>query len=98
MCYLYCLSFSLFTNIEHTHYNDFICVIPFVGFVYSKSLQIPEYIKMPADSIGCDCKGDCSSSTHCLCADRNGSDLPYVSRQKKVSAKHMDSTYKNVGR
>lgn len=58
--------------------------VPPSGFVYSKSLQIPEYIKMPADSIGCNCKGDCSSSTHCLCADRNGSDLPYVSSQKKV--------------
>lgn len=68
------------------------------GFVYSKSLQIPEDIKMPADSIGCNCKGDCSSSAHCLCADHNGSDLPYVSRQRKVSAKNLDSTHKNVGR
>ena len=72
--------------------------VPPSGFVYSKSLQIPEYIKMPADSMGCNCKGDCSSSTHCLCADRNGSDLPYVSTQKKVRAKHLDSTHKNVGR
>uniref|UniRef100_A0ACD5TH21 Uncharacterized protein n=1 Tax=Avena sativa TaxID=4498 RepID=A0ACD5TH21_AVESA len=70
--------------------------VPPFGFVYSKTLQIPEYIKIPADSVGCDCKGDCSTSKHCLCADRNGSDLPYVSRQRKVSAKH--ATYKNVGR
>ncbi|KAM0838072.1 hypothetical protein ACQ4PT_061211 [Festuca glaucescens] len=67
-----------------------------LGFVYSKSLLVPDYIKMPTDSIGCNCKGDCSTSKHCLCADLNGSDLPYVSRQRKVSAKH--GTHKNVGR
>uniref|UniRef100_A0ACD5TAH4 Uncharacterized protein n=1 Tax=Avena sativa TaxID=4498 RepID=A0ACD5TAH4_AVESA len=70
--------------------------VPPFGFVYSKTLQIPEYIKIPADSIGCNCKGDCSTSKHCLCADRNGSDLPYVSRQRKVSAKH--ATCKKIGR
>ncbi|KAM0838071.1 hypothetical protein ACQ4PT_061211 [Festuca glaucescens] len=70
--------------------------VPPSGFVYSKSLLVPDYIKMPTDSIGCNCKGDCSTSKHCLCADLNGSDLPYVSRQRKVSAKH--GTHKNVGR
>ncbi|KAG2627903.1 hypothetical protein PVAP13_3KG265290 [Panicum virgatum] len=57
--------------------------VPPSGFMYSKSLQIPEHIKIPIDKIGCNCSGDCSTSEHCLCAKRNGSDLPYVSTQRK---------------
>lgn len=73
------------------------CFSHLVGFVYSKSLQIPEDIKIPIDRIGCNCSGDCSSSKHCLCAKHNGSDLPYVSSQRK-SAKRNGSKHDSVGR
>ncbi|OEL35409.1 Histone-lysine N-methyltransferase, H3 lysine-9 specific SUVH4 [Dichanthelium oligosanthes] len=71
--------------------------VPPSGFVYSKTLQIPEDIKIPIDRIGCDCSVDCSTSKHCLCAERNGSDLPYVSTQRK-SAKRNGSKHNSVGR
>ncbi|KAL5227401.1 hypothetical protein ABZP36_015666 [Zizania latifolia] len=59
--------------------------VPPTGFVYSKSLKIPKNIRIPSNCIGCDCEGDCASNKKCSCAQRNGSDLPYVS-------------YKNIGR
>ncbi|ONM34937.1 Histone-lysine N-methyltransferase H3 lysine-9 specific SUVH4 [Zea mays] len=59
--------------------------VPPSGFKYLKSLQIPKDIKIPSSIIGCDCEGGCASNKKCLCAQRNGSDLPYVS-------------YKNIGR
>uniref|UniRef100_A0A0A9D6T7 Uncharacterized protein n=1 Tax=Arundo donax TaxID=35708 RepID=A0A0A9D6T7_ARUDO len=59
--------------------------VPPSGFTYSKSLKIPKGIKLPSNIIGCDCEGDCASNKNCSCAQRNGSDLPYVS-------------YKNIGR
>ncbi|KAG2619590.1 hypothetical protein PVAP13_3NG122700 [Panicum virgatum] len=71
--------------------------VPPSGFVYSKSLQIPEHIKIPIDKIGCNCSGDCSTSEHCLCAKRNGSDLPYVSTQRK-DANRTGSKHNSVGR
>ncbi|AQK98389.1 Histone-lysine N-methyltransferase H3 lysine-9 specific SUVH4 [Zea mays] len=57
----------------------------YLGFTYLKSLKIPKDIKIPSSIIGCDCEGDCASNKNCSCAQRNGSDLPYVS-------------YKNIGR
>ncbi|KAG0517903.1 hypothetical protein BDA96_09G128900 [Sorghum bicolor] len=71
--------------------------IPPSGFVYSKSLQIPNDIEIPIDSTGCDCSEDCSSSKNCSCAERNGSDLPYVSTQRK-SSKHNGSKHNSIGR
>ncbi|RLN30434.1 hypothetical protein C2845_PM05G23990 [Panicum miliaceum] len=71
--------------------------VPPSGFVYSKSLQIPEHIKIPIDKIGCNCSGDCSTSEHCLCAKRNGSDLPYVSTQRK-NANRNGSKHNSIGR
>uniref|UniRef100_K3ZCJ1 Histone-lysine N-methyltransferase n=2 Tax=Setaria italica TaxID=4555 RepID=K3ZCJ1_SETIT len=71
--------------------------VPPSGFVYSKSLQIPEHIKIPIDRIGCNCSGDCSTSEHCLCAKRNGSELPYVSTKRK-NANRNDSKHSSVGR
>ncbi|KAK3138901.1 hypothetical protein QOZ80_5AG0374900 [Eleusine coracana subsp. coracana] len=71
--------------------------LPPSGFVYSKSLQIPKDIKIPVDSIGCNCTGDCSTSRNCLCAKLNGSDLPYVSTQKKRVGQN-DSKHNSVGR
>uniref|UniRef100_A0A0D9V9T0 Histone-lysine N-methyltransferase n=1 Tax=Leersia perrieri TaxID=77586 RepID=A0A0D9V9T0_9ORYZ len=52
--------------------------VPPTGFVYSKSLKIPKGIKIPSDCNGCDCEGDCANNKNCSCAQRNGSDLPYV--------------------
>ncbi|KQK11317.1 hypothetical protein BRADI_2g59430v3 [Brachypodium distachyon] len=54
-------------------------------FVYIKSLKISKGIKIPSSCAGCNCEGDCASNSNCACAQRNGSDLPYVS-------------FKNVGR
>ncbi|KAJ1262695.1 hypothetical protein BS78_09G129300 [Paspalum vaginatum] len=71
--------------------------VPPSGFVYSKSLQIPDNIKIPVDGIGCNCSGDCSNSKHCLCAKRNGSDLPYVSKRRK-RAQRNNSNENSVGR
>uniref|UniRef100_A0A0E0N725 SET domain-containing protein n=1 Tax=Oryza rufipogon TaxID=4529 RepID=A0A0E0N725_ORYRU len=59
--------------------------VPPTGFVYSKSLKIPKGIKIPSYCNGCDCEGDCANNKNCSCAQRNGSDLPYVS-------------HKNIGR
>ncbi|KAL5222075.1 hypothetical protein ABZP36_026788 [Zizania latifolia] len=59
--------------------------VPPTGFVYSKSLKILKNIRIPSNCIGCDCEGDCAINKNCSCAQRNGSDLPYVS-------------YKNIGR
>ncbi|XP_066367440.1 histone-lysine N-methyltransferase, H3 lysine-9 specific SUVH4-like isoform X2 [Miscanthus floridulus] len=70
--------------------------IPPSGFVYSKLLQIPKDIKIPIDRTGCDCR-DCSSSKNCDCAKRNGSDLPYVSTQRK-SSKRNGSKHNSIGR
>ncbi|KAF0925494.1 hypothetical protein E2562_016686 [Oryza meyeriana var. granulata] len=55
--------------------------VPPTGFVYSKSLKIPKGIKIPSNCNGCDCEGDCASNKNCSCAQRNGSDLPYVSHK-----------------
>jgi hypothetical protein len=74
-----------------------LCLSHLVGFVYSKSLQIPEHIKIPIDRIGCNCSGDCSTSEHCLCAKRNGSELPYVSTKRK-NVNRNDSKHSRVGR
>ncbi|KAF8762450.1 hypothetical protein HU200_009414 [Digitaria exilis] len=59
--------------------------VPPSGFTYLKSLKITKGIKMPSNIDGCDCEGDCANNKNCSCAQRNGSDLPYVS-------------YKNIGR
>ncbi|GJM92004.1 hypothetical protein PR202_ga08427 [Eleusine coracana subsp. coracana] len=59
--------------------------VPPTGFTYAKSLKISKDIKIPPNIIGCDCEGDCASNKDCSCAQRNDSDLPYVS-------------YKDVGR
>jgi hypothetical protein len=74
-----------------------LCLSHLVGFVYSKSLQIPEHIKIPIDRIGCNCSGDCSTSEHCLCAKLNGSELPYVSTKRK-NVNRNDSKHSRVGR
>ena len=73
------------------------CLSHIVDFVYSKSLQIPKDIKIPIDRTGCKCRGDCSSSKNCDCAKRNGSDLPYVSTQRK-SSKCNGSKHNSIGR
>ncbi|WVZ98340.1 hypothetical protein U9M48_043798 [Paspalum notatum var. saurae] len=71
--------------------------VPPSGSVYSNSLQILDNIKIPVDGIGCNCSGDCSNSKYCLCAKRNGSDLPYVSKRRKCTQRN-NSNENSVGR
>lgn len=51
-----------------------------VGYVYSKSVQVSEGVKLPMDAPGCKCKGYCVGPNTCACARLNGSDFPYVQR------------------
>ncbi|KAK0588958.1 hypothetical protein LWI29_007719 [Acer saccharum] len=50
------------------------------GFLYSKSLQVAQNIKLPTNVVGCNCKGECVDPRTCACAKLNGSDFPYVHR------------------
>ncbi|XP_073000412.1 histone-lysine N-methyltransferase, H3 lysine-9 specific SUVH4 isoform X1 [Typha latifolia] len=61
------------------------------GFVYCKSLQVPNNWPIPENVLGCDCRGDCSNSRSCSCAKINGSDFPYVRKDggRLVEAKSI---------
>lgn len=48
------------------------------GFIYDKSLRVAGNLKIPANAVGCKCKGDCLDPRTCACAKLNGSDFPYV--------------------
>ncbi|GMP29813.1 hypothetical protein CsSME_00004762 [Camellia sinensis var. sinensis] len=50
------------------------------GFTYCKSIQVAESVKLPKNTTGCDCKGNCINPKSCACARLNGSDFPYVHR------------------
>ncbi|KAK1566914.1 hypothetical protein Q3G72_005985 [Acer saccharum] len=50
------------------------------GFLYCKSLQVAQNIKLPTNVVGCNCKGECVDPRTCACAKLNGSDFPYVHR------------------
>ncbi|XP_026660713.2 histone-lysine N-methyltransferase, H3 lysine-9 specific SUVH4-like isoform X2 [Phoenix dactylifera] len=49
-----------------------------IGFIYDRSLRVAENLKIPANAVGCNCKGDCIDPRTCACARLNGSDFPYV--------------------
>ncbi|KAK3183902.1 hypothetical protein Dsin_031188 [Dipteronia sinensis] len=49
-------------------------------FLYCKSLQVAQNIKLPTNVVGCNCKGECVDPRTCACAKLNGSDFPYVHR------------------
>lgn len=50
------------------------------GFMYCKSMQIAQNVKLPTDATGCSCKGTCMDPKTCACTMLNGSDFPYVQR------------------
>ncbi|CAH9145878.1 unnamed protein product [Cuscuta epithymum] len=45
-------------------------------FKYILTVKYPEWFR-PSPPKGCDCPGKCSDSRKCLCAVRNGGELPY---------------------
>ncbi|RAL50688.1 unnamed protein product [Cuscuta campestris] len=45
-------------------------------FKYIRKMKYPEWFH-PSPLKGCDCPGKCSDSKKCLCAVRNGGELPY---------------------
>ncbi|KAH7839111.1 hypothetical protein Vadar_033364 [Vaccinium darrowii] len=47
-------------------------------FIYSKSNQVADDIKLPPNAEGCNCKGHCTNPKACACARLNGTDFPYV--------------------
>ncbi|PRQ45648.1 putative histone-lysine N-methyltransferase [Rosa chinensis] len=49
-------------------------------YMYCKSIQVAQNVKLPRDATGCNCKGSCVDSKTCQCAKLNGSDFPYVHR------------------
>ncbi|KAK9271712.1 hypothetical protein L1049_002075 [Liquidambar formosana] len=53
---------------------------PPTGYTYCKSIQVSESVKLPTNTIGCNCKGTCIDSKTCSCAKLNGFDFPYVHR------------------
>eukprot|EP00268_Persea_americana_P026928 TRINITY_DN26478_c0_g2_i1.p1 TRINITY_DN26478_c0_g2~~TRINITY_DN26478_c0_g2_i1.p1 ORF type:complete len:746 (+),score=137.20 TRINITY_DN26478_c0_g2_i1:226-2463(+) len=65
--------------------------VPPTGYVYSKSVQVSEGVKLPMDAPGCKCKEYCVGPNTCACARLNGSDFPYVHRDggRLVKAKDV---------
>ncbi|KAG6480135.1 hypothetical protein ZIOFF_063613 [Zingiber officinale] len=57
-----------------------------LDFVYQKSMQFANNLKLPTNCLGCQCKGGCSNPTACACAQLNGNDFPYVQRDGGRSA------------
>ncbi|XP_042436530.1 histone-lysine N-methyltransferase, H3 lysine-9 specific SUVH4-like isoform X4 [Zingiber officinale] len=51
-----------------------------IDFVYQKSMQFANNLKLPTNCLGCQCKGGCSNPRACACAQLNGNDFPYVQR------------------
>ncbi|CAL9014902.1 unnamed protein product [Prunus brigantina] len=51
-----------------------------ISFIYCKSMQIAQNVKLPTDATGCNCKGTCMDPKTCACTMLNGSDFPYVLR------------------
>ncbi|KAG6477330.1 hypothetical protein ZIOFF_066583 [Zingiber officinale] len=57
-----------------------------LDFVYQKSMQFANNLKLPTNCLGCQCKGGCSNPRACACAQLNGNDFPYVQRDGGRSA------------
>ncbi|PIA32806.1 hypothetical protein AQUCO_04300022v1 [Aquilegia coerulea] len=51
-----------------------------MGYVYRKSIQVAKGVTLPTTATGCNCKGACIDPRICACAQLNGSDFPYVSK------------------
>ncbi|KDP46771.1 hypothetical protein JCGZ_06559 [Jatropha curcas] len=52
----------------------------FVEFKYTKSVEVARNITVPPSASGCSCKGNCTNSESCSCAQLNGADFPYVQK------------------
>ncbi|XP_074564701.1 histone-lysine N-methyltransferase, H3 lysine-9 specific SUVH4 isoform X4 [Curcuma longa] len=51
-----------------------------IDFIYQKSMQFANNLKLPSNARGCQCKGGCTNPRACACAQLNGNDFPYVQR------------------
>ncbi|TYH25673.1 hypothetical protein ES288_A03G187800v1 [Gossypium darwinii] len=50
------------------------------GFKYINSIKLAKNVSIPPDAPGCNCRGKCTNPRSCSCAQLNGGDFPYVSR------------------
>ncbi|TYH84805.1 hypothetical protein ES332_D02G220800v1 [Gossypium tomentosum] len=50
------------------------------GFKYINSIKVAKNVSIPPDAPGCNCRGKCTNPRSCSCAQLNGGDFPYVSR------------------
>ncbi|PPR84766.1 hypothetical protein GOBAR_AA35944 [Gossypium barbadense] len=49
-------------------------------FKYINSIKVAKNVSIPPDAPGCNCRGKCTNPRSCSCAQLNGGDFPYVSR------------------
>ncbi|KAL8120983.1 hypothetical protein AgCh_017954 [Apium graveolens] len=52
------------------------------GFTYYNSIQVSGRVKLPVKSLGCNCSGNCAYSKTYSCVTLNGSNLPYIHRDR----------------
>ncbi|MBA0798877.1 hypothetical protein Gohar_009430 [Gossypium harknessii] len=50
------------------------------SFKYINSIKVAKNVSIPPDAPGCNCRGKCTNPRSCSCAQLNGGDFPYVSR------------------
>ncbi|KAL6186249.1 hypothetical protein ACLB2K_042370 [Fragaria x ananassa] len=50
------------------------------GLTYITTSEVAKGVCIPPRARGCDCEGNCTNSRTCSCAQLNGGDVPYVSR------------------
>ncbi|XP_070667093.1 histone-lysine N-methyltransferase, H3 lysine-9 specific SUVH4-like isoform X1 [Malus domestica] len=50
------------------------------GLKYINSIIVEKDVNIPPNAPGCSCKGNCTNPLTCSCAQLNGGDFPYVSK------------------
>ncbi|XP_040374831.1 histone-lysine N-methyltransferase, H3 lysine-9 specific SUVH4 isoform X2 [Rosa chinensis] len=50
------------------------------GLTYITTTEVAKGVKIPPHAHGCNCQGNCTNSKTCSCAQLNGGDFPYVSK------------------
>ncbi|KAM5568353.1 histone-lysine N-methyltransferase, H3 lysine-9 specific SUVH4-like [Rosa sericea] len=50
------------------------------GLTYITTTEVAKGVKIPPRARGCNCQGNCTNSKTCSCAQLNGGDFPYVSK------------------
>ncbi|KAA3482813.1 histone-lysine N-methyltransferase, H3 lysine-9 specific SUVH4-like isoform X1 [Gossypium australe] len=82
LAYITVLSFSLTSYFRFTLYEE--KFLEFnkncLGFKYINSIKVAKNVSIPPDAPGCICRGKCTNPRSCSCAQLNGGDFPYVSR------------------